>query len=133
MDVSTAQLVGPWTSEEEIQDLYHQVYKLKRFPGSPLCEPEWAGKLARDIMLSLKNHQRWEEDGPPGAATCPMQSQTPQGERKGTLAKVQLAKVREAHQKALATTMVLEEEIEQLSHSITQDCHGTCVPSWSQD
>ena len=58
------------------------------------------------------------------------QSQTSPGEREGTLEEVQLAEVREAHWKALATTMALEEEIEQLSHSITQDHHGTHVPSW---
>ena len=53
-----------------------------------------------------------EEDGSPGVAAYPMQSRNPQGERGGSSAKVQLAKAREAHQRALATTMVLEEEIE---------------------
>ena len=68
-DVSTTQLVGPQTSEEEIPDLYYQVYNLKRLPGSLLCRPERADKLARDIMSSLKDHPRQEEDGPPGVAT----------------------------------------------------------------
>ena len=48
-------------------------------------------------------------------------------------AEVQLAKVREAHQKALATTMALEEEIEWLNWSITWDCHIAHTPSQSQD
>ena len=133
VDISTTQLVGTQTSKEEIQGLYHQVYKLKRLPGAPPCEPERAGELTRDIMSSLKNHPRQEEDGPPGVATYLMQSQTSPGEREGTLVKVQLAKVRETHQKALATTMGLEEEIEELSHSITHDHQGTHVPSQSWD
>ena len=77
-----------------------------------MCKPGRADKLARDIVSSLKSCQRREDDGLPGVATYPMQSQTPCGEREGTLAKVQLAKVREAHWKALATTMALEEKIE---------------------
>ena len=122
-----------WNSEEEIQGLYHQVYKLKRLPRSLPCKPERAGKLTRDIMSSLKHCPRQEEDGLPGVAAYPTQSQTSPGEREGTLAKVQLAEVREAHWKALATSMALEEEIEQLSCSITWDCHGAHVPSKSWD
>ena len=110
-DVSTIQSVGPWTSREEIQDLYYQVYKLRRLPRSPPCEPEWADVLARDIVSSLKNCLRWNEDELPGAVAHPTWSRTPWGDRGGILAKVQLAKVREAHQKALATTMALEEKI----------------------
>ena len=50
------------------------------------------------------------------------------------MAKVQLAKESVAHQKALATTMALEEKIEWLSQSITRDCPGTHAPSesWNQ-
>ena len=64
-------------------------------------------------MSSLINCPRQEEDGLPGVAAYLMQSRTPQGERGGTLAKIQLAKTREANQRSLATTMALEEEIEQ--------------------
>ena len=131
VDVSTVQSVGSQTSKEEIQDLYHQVYKLRRLPRSLLCGPEWAGTLARDIMSSLKNFPRQKEDELPGAvqATHLMQNRTPQGERGGISAKVQLAKVREAHQKALATTVALEEKIEWLNWSITRDCPGAHAPS----
>ena len=74
----------------------------------------WTGTadtLVWDIVSSLKNYPRWNEDEPPGAAAHPIQSETPRREREGTLAEVQLAKVREAHWKSLATTMALEEEI----------------------
>ena len=71
--------------------------------------------LVRDIVSSLRNCLRQKEDEPPDAATHQMQNRAPRGERGGISAEAQLAKVREAHWKALATTMDLEEKIEQLS------------------
>ena len=53
-DISAIQLVGPQTSREEISDLYHQVYKFRRLPGSPQCKPEWTSELMRDVVASLK-------------------------------------------------------------------------------
>ena len=62
-DVSAVQSVEPWTSREEIRDLYHQVYKLRRMLRSlPLCGPEQAGELMRDVVSSLKNCLRQKED-----------------------------------------------------------------------
>ena len=60
-------------------------------------------------------------------------NRTPQGERAGTLAETQLAEVREAHQRALATTITLEEKIEWLSRSLTRGCLDSCAPSQSRD
>ena len=65
VDISAIWLVGPWTSREEIRDLYYQVYKLRRSLGSPMCGPEWAGELTRDVVSSLKNYLRQKEDEPP--------------------------------------------------------------------
>ena len=62
-----------------------------------------------------------------------MQNRTPWGERGGTLAKTQLAEVREAHWRALATTITLEEKIEQLSQSLTRDYPDAHAPSQSWD
>ena len=62
LDISAVQSVGPHTSREEIRDLYHQVYKLRRLPKSPLCGLEWAGELTRDVVSSLKNCLSWKED-----------------------------------------------------------------------
>ena len=124
---------GPHTSREEIRDLYHQVYKLMRLLGSPPCGPEQAGKLMRDIVSSLKNHLRQKEDELPGAAQAahPMQNRTPWGERGVTLAETQLAEAREAHWRALATTIALEEKIKWLSRSLTRDYPDTHAPSQS--
>ena len=44
-----------------------------------------------------------------------------------------LIKVREAHQRVLATAATLEEEIEWLSRSITRGQSGACAHSRSQD
>ena len=84
-DVSAVQSFGPQTSREEIWDLYYQVYKLTRLLRSPLCGPEWAGELLRDIVSSLKNCLRLREDEQPGVAQAAhlMLSRTPWGERGG--------------------------------------------------
>ena len=132
-DVTAIQSVGPWSRREEIQDLDYQVYKLRRLPRSLLCGPEWADALARDIVSSLKNCPRQNEDELSGVAAHPMQSGIPRRERECTLAEVQLAKAREAQWKALVTTMALEEEIEWLHWSITRDHPGTHIPSQRWD
>ena len=65
VDVPMVQVVGPWTSREEIRDLYYQVYKLWRLPGSLLCGLEWAEELVRNVVSSLKNHlEKPPERGP---------------------------------------------------------------------
>ena len=110
-DVSAIWSVGPCTSRKEIRDLYYQVYKLRRLPGSLPYGLELAVKLMRDVVFSLKNCLRQKEDEPPrmAQATQPMQNRTPQGQRGGTFAKTHLGKVREAHWRALGTTITLEE------------------------
>ena len=65
-DASTIQVVGYWTSREEIGDLYHQVYMLKRLSRPPLCEPKRAQEVMRDILSSLKDclrQRRGEQSG----------------------------------------------------------------------
>ena len=122
-DVSTVQLVGPQTSKEEFRALYYEVYKLRRLLASPLWELEWMEELATEIVSSLKDQlqqkggeplQGMEEPGP--ADIWPPRSKTPRRGRRDTSAERGLAKVREAHWRALATVGTLEEEIEQLSH-----------------
>ena len=61
-DVSAVQLVGYQSTREEIWDLYHQVYKLRRLPGSPPYRPEQVQELMRDVVSSLKN-QLWQRGG----------------------------------------------------------------------
>ena len=59
VDVPAIQSVGPQTSREEIRDIYHQVNKLRRLPGSLLCGPEWTSELTRDVVVSMQNCLRW--------------------------------------------------------------------------
>ena len=63
----------------------------------------------------------------------PPRSKTPRRGRRDTSAERGLAKVGEAHQRALATTAALEEEIEQLSWSITRGQLEAHAHSRSQD
>ena len=76
-------------------------------------------ELATEIMSSLKDHleqkegkspQRIEELG--WADVWPPRSKTLRRGRRDTSIKRDLAKAREAHQRALATVAALEEEIE---------------------
>ena len=115
--MSAVQVVGPWTSREEIRDLYYQVYKLKRLPGSPVCGLEWMEELIADVVSSLKNYLRQKEGQPPGeseepspADVWPSRSQSPRRKRRGTSAERDLTKVREAHHRAVVTVATLEEK-----------------------
>ena len=60
-DVSTIQIVGYWTCQKEIWDLYHEVYLLRRLPGLPPCGPSWVEGAILDILSSIRNQlQRWK-------------------------------------------------------------------------
>ena len=118
VDISAIQLVGPETSKEEIQSLYLEVYKLWRLLGSPPGEPE----LMEEVVSSFEEHQGWKQREAPEAAVrfqstdiWPPRSRTPRRGRREDSVERSLAKVREAHQKALAMAAALEEEIEWLS------------------
>ena len=139
-DISAVWSVGPQTSREEFRDLYYQVYKLRRLPGSPSWGLEWIEKLTARVVPSLKDHLRQKEDKPlqgledPGLADIqPSRSKTPRRGRRGTSAERDLAKVREAHQRALATAAAWEEKIERLSQSNTWGQLDTCAHSQSHD
>ena len=56
MNVPAIQLVGYQTSQEEIQNLFHEVYMLKRLPGLSPCGPKQMEKATRDILSSLRSH-----------------------------------------------------------------------------
>ena len=51
-------LVEPETSKEELLELYLEVYKLHRLPGSPPGEPA----ILKEVLSSLPDHQRHEEE-----------------------------------------------------------------------
>ena len=117
-DISAIQLVGPQTTKEEIQSLYLEVYKQQRLPGSPLRELE----LMEEVVSSFEDCQGWKEKEASGTIVRPQltdvqspRSRTPGRGRREASVERSLAKVREAHQKALAMAATLEEEIEWLS------------------
>ena len=105
----------PETSWEELLDIYLEVYKLHRLPGSP------PGELAilKEVSAALPCHSMEEEDTPHAPKQPnpndlhPPQSRLPRWERESSLDR-SLARVHEVHQKALSATATLEEEIERL-------------------
>ena len=117
-DISTVQLIGPQTSKEEIQSLYYEVYKLWRLLGSSPGELE----LMAEVVSSFEDCQGWKWGEAPemtakprSADIWPPRSRMPGRGKKEASVERSLAKVREAHQKALAMAASLEEEIEWLS------------------
>ena len=120
--VPAIQLVGPETSEKELQELYLEVYKLHRLPGSPPGEPA----LLEEVVSSLKDCQGQREERT-SAATArsqsadpqPLRSRVSQKEKRDSSVERSLATIREAHQNMLAIAAALKEEIERLSHTWT--------------
>ena len=113
--IPTVQVVGPETTQEELLELYLEVYKLHRLPGSPPGEPA----ILEEVLSSLLDHQRHEEGEAPTATAQPhaesshsSRSCAPNRGRKDDSVERSLATVHEVHQKALATVATLEKEIE---------------------
>ena len=135
--IPTIQLVGPEMSKEELLELYLEVYKLHRLPGSPPGEPA----ILEEVLSSLLDHQGHEEEKAPAATARPhpegphsSRSGAPHKGKKDNLVERSLATVCEAHQKVLAKAATLEEEIERLNctrnhselraRSKSRDCWG---------
>ena len=132
--IPTIQLVGPETSKEEILELYLEVYKLHRLPGSPPGEPV----LLEEVLSSLPDHQGHEVEKAPAATArpCPKdphssRSSIPQKGKRDKLVERSLATVCKAHQKVLAAAATLEEGIDRLNH--TQNCSEPRMRSMSRD
>ena len=118
--VPAIQLVGPETSKDDLQDLYLEVYKFHRLPGSPPGEPA----LLEEVLSSLKDHQGQEGERASAATVRPLlqdphpwRSRAPQKGKRDSSVERSLATVCEANQKALAMVATLKEEIERLSHT----------------
>ena len=71
--IPTVQLVGPETSKEEILEIYLEVYKLHRLPGSPPGEPA----ILEEVLSSLPDHQGCEEEKAPAAMARPHPQRPP--------------------------------------------------------
>ena len=61
MEAPAVWMVGFRTTREEIQEIYNEVYQLKRLPGLPPYGPEWMDALGWEICASLEEWmwQRW--------------------------------------------------------------------------
>ena len=128
------QLVRMETTKEELLQIYLEVYKLHRLPGSPPREPA----ILEEIMASVPDHPHNEEDHTQEAAVQPhpggshsSRSSTPHRRKNDDSVERSLATVHEAHQKALATISTLEKEVERLN--CTQACSQSRARSKSGD
>ena len=109
------QLVHPTIGRRELLDLYLEVYKLHRLPGSPL------GELAilQEISSAISDPTSEEEQSASTRSSsshedlCPPEDRHPCQER-GRAMDRSLTRVREVHQQVLSTMATLEEEIERL-------------------
>ena len=127
------QLVGLDTTREQLLDIYLEVYKLHRPPGS------LPGELAilDEIMATIPDHPpsggNWTCEATaqpqPGSSHSP-RSSTPHQQRDNSIDS-SLATMHRVHQKALAAVATLEKEIKRLSH--TWACSKSWARSKSQD
>ena len=136
------QLVGYWTSQKEIRDLYQQVYLLRRSPGPLPCRPWQREEAIQDILSSLRSHlHRWEgtdmleEDQlgllwlPPGPSVKWNPTAGPKGAKTHTM---RPSKRPETHQWALKAAHMLELNIERLSQGVESTqywCPHSCSSS----
>ena len=58
--IPTVELVGPETSREELLEIYLEVYKLHRLPGSPLGEPA----IAQEVLAAVLDHLQRRGEAP---------------------------------------------------------------------
>ena len=117
--IPAIQLVGPQATKEELMDIYLEVYKLHREPGSP------PGELTiwEEIMAKVPDNPHSKEDQMHEVATQSRlggshssRSRTP-CRRNHNPVEWTLATVQEAHQKVLSAVSTLEKEIERLHHT----------------
>ena len=116
--IPTVQLVGLETTKEELLEMYLEVYKLHRLPGSAPREPA----ILEEIMASVpdqtctEEHQTCEATAQPHpGGSHSSRSSTLHRRKNNDSIERSLTMVHEAHQKALATVSTLEKEIKRLN------------------
>ena len=114
-DLSAIQLVHQMIGRRELLDLYLEIYKLHRLPGSPLGEPA----ILQEILSAISDPTSEEEQSASARRSsshqdlCPPEDRHPCQERGRALDR-SLARVCKAHRQVLCTSATLEEEIERL-------------------
>ena len=130
--IPTVELVGPETSREELLEIYLEVYKLHRLPGSPPGEPA----IAQEVLAAVPDCLQGRGEAPEAQAqpspgdSHPSKSRRPCLEWE-SLVDRSLTRMCEVHQQALSAMMALEEEIERLSQM--RECSQSGVRSRSRD
>ena len=130
--VPTVELVSPETSREELIEIYQEVYRLHRLPGSPPGQPAVTEEVLATIPDCLNRGKEAPKDQalPGPEDSRPSNSGRPHLER-DSLVDRSLARMWEVHQKALSVAAALEGEIERLSNM--RACPRSRVRSRSWD
>ena len=109
---SAMELVGYWTSNKEIWDIYHNFYLLRRSPGLPSCGDQLRRRTICDILSSLTGWLHWH--GYHATTGEDLESEEEWLPRPNGRESYEEA-FRAACQRALDTAKVLQGEIERLS------------------
>ena len=129
--IPAVELVGMETSREELLEIYFEVYKLHRSPGSPPEEPA----IAEEVLAAVPDHLQERGEAPEAQAQPTPGDSHPSNRRPHqeweNLIDRSLARMCKAHQQALSTTMALEEEIERLGQM--RACSQSRMKLRSQD
>ena len=128
VDQSTLELVGYWTSQKEIWDIYHSVYLLRRSPGLPPCGSQWRRKAIHDILSSLKGQLHQQVYPTAAGETSGLMDECWSRPIRRDSYEVTLWEIRAAHQRVLETAKVLRSDIERLSWGVRE---ATQTHSWS--
>ena len=113
--IPTIGLVEPETSRDELLEIYLEVYKLHRLPGSPPGEPA----IVQEVLAAVPDHHQRGGEVPEAPAQPspghphPLNRRRPHQEQESSVDR-SLTKMQEAHQQALSTAAALEEEIGRL-------------------
>ena len=114
--IPTVQLVHPEIDREQLLELYLEVYKLHRLPCSPPGEPAILEEISSvPPSLSTRGEGALPTSKNQSALKASIfpQNRLPLQEWEDSIDR-SLARVHEAHQKALLTAVTLEEEIKRL-------------------
>ena len=122
VEVPAIQLVGFKTTRDEIQELYNDVYQLKRLPGPLLYGLESTEELVQEVHTSLKEwlQQRWGSTQPKKEPEWGVTSTLRMQVGGDDSCNHALTKARVAHWQALEAAHILEEKFEWLSWSATR-------------
>ena len=59
-DIPAVELVGPETSRDKLLEIYLEVYKLHRLPGSPLGELA----IAQEVLAAVRDYPQRRGEAP---------------------------------------------------------------------